>query len=265
MLIVGELINTSRKAVKEAVQNKDAQFIKDLAQKQFDAGADYIDVNCGNMINNEVEIMTWLVNCVQEQVEAPLCIDSPDPKALEAGLALCKYGQPMLNSITDEDGRFDPVIPLVIKYKTKVVALCMDSVGMPETAADRLRVASNLYQKITEAGVADEDIYFDPLVKPVSSVGTAGIEVLETIKVIKTKYPKVHFMCGLSNISFGLPNRKLLNRLFVVQSMAVGMDGYVLDPANKEMMATIVTSKTLLGLDEYNGDYLDAFRSGMFE
>lgn len=265
MLIVGELINTSRKAVKAAVLKRDAQFIKDLAQKQFDAGADYIDVNCGNMVNDEVEIMTWLVNCVQEQVEAPLCIDSPDPAALEAGLSLCKYGQPMLNSITDEDGRFDPVVPLVLKYKTKVVALCMDSEGMPETATDRLRVASVLYQKLTDAGVADENIYFDPLVKPVSSVGTAGLEVLETIKVIKTKYPKVHFMCGLSNISFGLPNRMLLNKLFVAQSMAVGMDGYVLDPANKEMMVTLIASKTLLGLDEYNGDYLDAFRSGMFE
>jgi Methionine synthase I, cobalamin-binding domain len=265
MLIIGELINTSRKAIKEAVANKDADYIKQVAREQFEAGANYIDVNCGTMVNNEIEIMEWLVNTVQEAVEAPLSIDSPDPKVIEAGLKLVKYGQPMINSISDEKVRFDSLLPLVVKYNAKVVALCMDDTGMPETGEDRIRVAKNLYQKLTKAGVPDENIYFDPLVKPISAVEKAGVEVLESIKLIKILYPNVHFTCGLSNVSYGLPNRKVLNRLFVVQTMTMGMDGYILNPNDKEMMGVIYASQALLGQDSYCMNYLTAHRKGLYE
>ncbi|MDA8220989.1 methyltetrahydrofolate cobalamin methyltransferase [Desulfosporosinus sp.] len=265
MLIIGELINTSRKAIKEAVENRDAAYIQQVAKEQVEAGANYVDINCGTMVFNEVEVMEWLVNTVQEVVQAPLCIDTPNPVAMEAGLNLCKYGQPMINSISDEKERFAQVLPLVLKYKAKVVALCMDDTGIPETAQDRIRVADSLHTKLTAVGVADEDIYFDPLVKPVSSVETAGLEVLDTIKLIKEKYPQVHFTCGLSNVSYGLPNRKILNRLFVVQTMTVGMDGYILNPTDKEMMGAIYSSLALLGQDAYCMNYLSAHRKGLFE
>jgi 5-methyltetrahydrofolate--homocysteine methyltransferase len=231
----------------------------------MEAGATYLDVNCGNKVHNEVEIMEWLVNTIQAAVEAPLCIDSPNSKALEAGLALAKYGQPMVNSITDEKSRFDEVLPMVLKYKAKIIALCMDDTGMPNTADDRMRVVKSLYAKLTAAGVPEEDIHFDPLVKPVGVVNEAGLEVLETIKLIKQHYPKVHFACGLSNISFGLPFRKILNRLFVVETMTLGMDGYILNPTDKGMMGVIYAAKTLLGQDEYCGDYLTAYRDGFYE
>lgn len=265
MLIVGELINTSRKAISEAVEGKNAQYIQQVAQEQLEAGANYIDVNCGNKVFNELEYMQWLVTTIQETVKVPLCIDSPNPQALEAGLALAQYGTTMINSITDEGPRFEAILPLVLKYKTKVVALCMDDHGMPETAADRMRVVDSLYDKLTAAGVKDDDIYFDPLVKPVSSVQTAGVEVLETIKLIKQNYPKVHFMCGLSNVSYGLPNRKVLNRLFVAQTMTLGMDGYILNPTDKSMMGVIYAGTTLLGKDDYCMGYLKAHRKGLYE
>ena len=153
MLIVGELINTSRKAIKPAVESRDAAFIKDIAQKQVDAGADYVDVNCGTMVFDEEETMAWLVETVQSQVSAPLCIDSPNPKALEKGLSLAKNGQPMINSITAEKERFATVLPLVLKYKAKIVGLCMDDSGMPETAADRLKIADRLVTDLVAAGV----------------------------------------------------------------------------------------------------------------
>ncbi|HWR05679.1 methyltetrahydrofolate cobalamin methyltransferase [Sporomusa sp.] len=264
MVIVGELINTSRKAISEAVEKREAGYIQQVAIAQAEAGASYIDVNCGNKVFEELENMRWLVNTIQEAVQVPLCIDSPNPEALEAGLALVKHGTPMINSITDEGPRFDAVIPLVQKYKAKIVALCMDDLGMPDTAGDRLRVVKSLYAKLTAAGVRDEDIYFDPLVKPVSSVGTAGVEVLETIRMIKAQYPGVHFMCGLSNISYGLPNRKYLNRLFVSQTMATGMDGYILNPTDKGMMGLIYAAKTLLGQDEYCMGYIKAHRKGFY-
>lgn len=265
MVIVGELINTSRKAVSEAVDRQDAQFIRQLAQEQAGAGANYIDVNCGNKVFNELENMQWLVNIIQEAVQLPLCIDSPNPQALEAGLKLAKHGTPMINSITDEGPRLAAVLPLVQKYQAKIVALCMDEQGMPDTAADRMRVVKSLQAKLLAAGIKNDDIYFDPLVKPVSSVSTAGIEVLETIQMIKAQYPAVHFMCGLSNISYGLPNRSYLNRLFVSQTMAVGMDGYILNPTDKAMMGLIHAAKTLLGKDEYCMGYIRAHRRGFYE
>ena len=119
MLIVGELINTSRKAIKPAVENRDAAFIQDLAQKQVDAGADYVDVNCGTMVFNEPEVMAWLVKTIQEKVQAPLCIDSPNPQAVEVGLSLAKYGQPMLNSITAEKQRFTDCCRWLLSTKQK--------------------------------------------------------------------------------------------------------------------------------------------------
>ena len=265
MLIIGELINTSRKAIKEAVAKKDANYIKQVAREQFEAGANYIDVNCGTMVNNEVEVMEWLVNTVQEAVEAPLSIDSPDPKVIEAGLKLVKNCQPMINSISDEKERFNRLLPLVVKYNAKIVALCMDDTGMPNTGEDRVRVAKSLYQKLTEAGVPEDNIYFDPLVKPISAVEKAGVEVLESIKYIKTLYPNVHFTCGLSNVSYGLPNRKVLNRLFVVQTMTMGMDGYILNPNDKEMMGVIYAAQALLGQDSYCMNYLTAHRKGLYE
>jgi 5-methyltetrahydrofolate--homocysteine methyltransferase len=265
MLIIGELINTSRKAIREAVENRNAAYIQQIAKEQVEAGAHYVDVNCGTMVFNEVEVMEWLVNTVQEVVQVPLSIDTPNPVAMEAGLALCKYGQPMINSISDEKERFEKVLPLLLKYQAKVVALCMDDTGMPETAQDRIRVVDSLYTKLTAAGVADENIYFDPLVKPVSSVQTAGLEVLDTIKTVKAKYPHVHFTCGLSNVSYGLPNRKILNRFFVVQTMTVGMDGYILNPTDKDMMGAIYVSQVLLGQDDYCMNYLSAHRKGLYE
>lgn len=265
MLIVGELINTSRKAIGAAVEKRDKAYIQQIAKEQKEAGADYVDVNCGTQVFDEVEVMTWLVNTIQEVVEAPLCIDSPSPKAIEAGLKLCKFGQPMINSITGEKERYDEILPVVLKYKAKIVALCMDDTGMPTTAADRMKVADALYANLTEAGVPADDIYFDPLVKPISVSENAGVEVLETVKAITEKYPKAHKICGLSNISFGLPNRKVLNRDFVVQTMVNGMDGYIFNPCEKEMMGAVYSSAALLGQDQFCMGYLTAHRNGIFE
>lgn len=265
MLIVGELINTSRKAIKPAVESRDAAFIKDIAQKQVDAGANYIDVNCGTMVYDEEETMAWLVETVQSQISVPLCLDSPNPKALEAGLSLVKNGQPMINSITAEKERFATILPFVLKYKAKIVGLCMDDSGMPETAIDRLKIADKLIHDMVTAGVPEDDIYLDPLVHPVSTGDKAGLEVLETIYNIKQKYPKVHGICGLSNISYGLPNRKILNQVFMIQTMAMGMDGYIMDPLDKAMMGFVYASQAILGKDEFCMNYLKAHRNGLYE
>lgn len=265
MLIVGELINTSRKAVKPAVEKRDADFIQNLAQAQADNGADYLDVNCGTMVFDEVDAISWLINTVQDRVAKPLCIDSPNHHAIEAALALNRNGQPLINSITGEKERFGDILPLVLKYKAKVVALCMDDSGMPETAAERLVIAKRLIRQLTDAGVPLDDIFLDPLVKPVSTGDNAGLEVLQTIYGIKTEFSEVHCICGLSNVSYGLPNRKFLNQAFLVQTMSMGMDAYILDPLDKTLMGFLYASQALLGQDTFCMEYLAAHRRGLYE
>lgn len=264
MVVVGELINTSRKAIREAVENRDAAYIQKVAMDQEAAGAHYLDVNCGTMIGKELEVMKWLVNTIQEVTELPLCIDSPSADSLIVGLDLVKCSTPMINSITDEEKRFTSVLPLIKKYNANIIALCIEDAGMPETAEDRLRIANNLVTKLEAEGIPQTQIYLDPLVKPISAADKYGWEVLQSIRLIREAFPEVHFMCGLSNISYSLPNRALVNRLFMVQTLAYGMDGYILDPTNKEMMGALYIAMALTGQDQYCRSYLKAHRKGLY-
>lgn len=265
VLIVGELINTSRKAIKPAVDSRDADFIKGVAVQQVEAGANYVDVNCGTMVFNEPETMEWLVRTVESAVQEPVCIDTPNSKAMEAGLACIKNGQPMINSITAEKERFAAIIPVVLKYKAKVVALCMDDKGIPDSAEQRINIVKRLVGDLRAAGVPDDDIYLDPLITPISTGDDYGSYVLETVRYIRAEYPNVHSICGLSNISYGLPKRKALNQTFMVQTMTCGMDAYILDPLDKTMMGFAYAAQALLGQDPFCGGYLAAHRAGLYE
>ncbi len=264
MLVVGEKINTSRKSVKEAVNNNDAAFIRELARKQAEGGADYIDINCGTFIDRELEIMKWMVEEVQKELDNPLCIDSPDPKAVEAGLKAHKNGQPMINSISGEKDRYKAILPLVKEYNAKIVVLCMDDeVGIPDDADTRFKIASRVIDGLLEIGTKVEDIYVDPLIQPISTSTLNALSALETIKMVKDAYPGSHAVCGLSNISFGLPERKLLNQTFMVMCMAAGLDGVILDPTDKKMMALVYAGEAMLDKDPYCGNYLKAYRKGV--
>lgn len=265
LTIVGELINTSRKEVNEAVEARDESVIRALARKQADAKATFIDVNCGSRVHDELEVMEWLVNIVQDEVDTPICFDSPNHEALRRGLEVYKGTESMINSISGEDGRYETISPLVKEYNTKVVLLCMDSSGMPETADDRMKVVDNLYARLKADGIDDDRMFFDALVKPVSSITEAGLEVLNTNRRIKEAYPETHQILGLSNISYGLPKRARLNRVFTVMTMTAGVDGYIIDPTNRETMADVITATTLLGEDNYCKAYIKANRKGFFD
>ena len=265
MLIVGELINSSRKSIHENLEKQNIEFILDIARKQAEAGADYIDINCSTMMDNEPEVMKWLVESIQEVVDIPLSIDTPDPLTMEKGLSLAKKGQPMVNSITGEEKSYSRIIPLIAKYKAKVVALCIDEHGMPENAQDRLRAAKKLVKLLTEAGLPPEDIYLDPVIVPVGTSDHAGSDVLQAIQLIKKECPGVNLICGLSNVSFGLPNRKVLNRVFMVQTLTMGMDAFILNPRENRLMGDLFAAQALLGQDSYCGKYLSAHRTGLYQ
>lgn len=265
MIIIGEKINSTLKAVRPAMENYDAAAIQDLAKRQYEAGATYIDVNAGMFYGDEPERLEWLVNTVQEVLDAPFAIDSPNPKALEKALKANKNSKPIINSITDEKERFESVMPLVVQYKTGIVALCMDDTGMPETTDDRVKIGERIIEKLTKEGVKLSDIYIDPMVRPVGTGSHYGVVAIETIRKIKAEFPEVHIACGLSNISFGLPARKIMNQAFLVAAMAAGMDGAILDPLDKKLMSFLYAGEALLGIDDFCINYVTKFKEGVIE
>ncbi|MDR2406198.1 MAG: dihydropteroate synthase, partial [Deltaproteobacteria bacterium] len=221
MTIVGELINASRKKIREAIEKADADFIKDIAMQQDKAGATFVDVNAGVFVGEEPEKLVWLVETVQSVVDKPLALDSPDPKAIEAAIKVHK-GTPMLNSISLESDRWEKLSPVIANTDIKVVSLCMSDAGMPTTAVDRIKIAEELVDRLTKINVPMDNIYIDPLVQPVGTDFTFGIEFLKAVTGIKSKFEGLHIMCGLSNISFGLPERHFLNRIFMAQALFAG-------------------------------------------
>jgi 5-methyltetrahydrofolate--homocysteine methyltransferase len=259
MLIVGELINSSRKPIKAAVDAQDSEEIQKIAKDQHESGADYIDVNAGVYVGRESDYMTWLVQTVQEAVDAPCCIDSPDPAVVESALAVHR-GTAMINSISLEKARYDALLPVVAGTGLKVIALCMSDQGMPETRDDRVAIADELINNLVKNNVAIENIYVDPLVQPISTRDDYGREFLNAIEAIMTGFPGVHTICGLSNISYGLPERKLLNQTFAVMAVAKKLDGAIINPLDKRMMANIIAAETLAGNDEFCSNYLSAYR-----
>jgi cobalamin-dependent methionine synthase I len=268
MLLVGESINGTRKQVAEAIQARDAEFIKALAAEQVEAGANVLDVNGGVAGGNEVDDLTWLIDTVRSVSDAQLMVDSASPTALQAGVeaAMKDGGQvPHINSISGEQSRIDAVLPLVEQYKCPVVALCLNDEGIPCSPEERFAVADSLHAKLARAGLPAEDMWFDPLVMTVSADPTAGLVTMQTLALIKSRLPGVRSTGGLSNVSFGLPNRPLLNRTFVAMCAGIGIDGAVLDVRNKHMMATIKAIEALRNEDSFCGRYLKAHRAGLLE
>ncbi len=264
MVIVGELINASRKAVGEAIESQDAAAIRKIATDQHAAGADYIDINAGIFVEEEVDYLKWLVTVVQGAVSIPCCIDSPNPKAVEAALSVHK-GTAMINSISLEKGRYDALLPLITGTDLKVVALCMSDDGMPETAEERVRIAEKLINGLVRANVSVENIFLDPLVQPVSTSNRFGLAFLEAVELIMREFKGAHTICGLSNISFGLPNRKFLNQMFAVMAISRGLDGLIINPLDRRMMANIISAEMLAGRDDYCMNYLKAYRDQRFD
>ena len=263
MLIIGERINATRKRIGEAVTKRDEDFIKEEARKQVEAGAHMLDVN-GGVAGHEVENLSWLVKTVQEVAQVPLCLDSADPEALRQALPLCR--QPaMINSITDDPERFQAVLPLVKQHNAKVIALCLAAGAPPTGLEDRVATAVSLVERLTAAGVPAGNIYVDPCVFPVSTGSQHGPAVLEAISRIHRQCPGVHTSCGVSNVSYGLPVRKLLNEVFLLMLLGRGMDAAIIDPCDTGLMARILAAEALGGRNAHCMGYLHAYRNGRLE
>jgi len=264
MIIIGELINASRKAIGTAIVAQDTAAIQKVAADQKAAGANFIDVNAGIYVEKEPEYLAWLVQTVQQVVDGPCAIDSPSPKAIEAALAV-HQGTPMINSISLEKERYDGLMPIIAGTDMKVIALCMSDEGMPETVDDRLKIADKLINGLLQNNVKIENIFVDPLVQPMSVKNSFGMEFINAVEQIMQKFEGIHTACGLSNISYGLPVRPFLNQTFMVMAITKGLDGAIVNPLDKKMMANITAAETLAGKDNFCMNFLQAYRAGKFE
>jgi cobalamin-dependent methionine synthase I len=261
--IIGEKINGTRKRVAQAIQERDAAFIQDLARKQAESGADWLDANAGTHPSREADDLIWLIENIQAATDKPICLDSANPKALDAAIKAVKQ-TPMINSISAEPHRLQGVLPIVAANKTPAIALAMDEKGIPKTKEDRMHVIRRLLDETRKLGVADNQLYFDPLAMTISTGIDNGLTFFDTIRAIRSEFPEVHITCGLSNISFGMPARAYINRVFLTLSMQAGLDSAICDPMDHEIKTTILATELLLGQDKHCLKYTRAYRAGAF-
>ncbi|MCX5680637.1 MAG: dihydropteroate synthase [Candidatus Omnitrophica bacterium] len=262
MLIVGERINSTREKIQEAIGKRDAAFIVKEASKQLAAGAAFIDVNCAMTSGDEVKDIDWVLSVLQSELaDISISIDSPNYHAIDRAIKIYKAkGSLMINSITAEGSRIDSILPLALKAKAKLIALTMDDKGMPDTAEDRARIASAILDRVKKDGFDPKNLYFDPLIRPISTEPEQAREFLRSIPMIKDL--GANTICGLSNVSFGLPNRKLINSTFLAMAVYAGLDAAILDPTDKLMNSSRIASLAIVGEDGYCADYIKAFRAG---
>ncbi len=263
MRIIGEKINTSIKNVKEAVLHRDAPFIQDLAVNQKLAGADYLEVNSGLRLYPEEEAgdLEWLTSLVQESTGLPLCIDTAHGFVLEKVLSV-HQGKAMINSINGDSERWGEIPALAKQYDSDLVALPSDRKGIPSEVPERIKIAERIVKGVEKEGIPLDHLYFDPLVLPLSSGTKNGLLFIETLKEIKRLFPEAKTVSGLSNISFGLPNRTWINQSFLVLSLGARLDAAILNPLDKNLMALLRSTEALLNRDPFCVKYIEAFRSG---
>ena len=214
MIIIGEKINGTIPSVEKAIKEKNEQFIAELAVRQVEAGADYIDVCAGTTPEIEVETLKWLMDIVQDAVDKPLCIDSPNPRTIEAVFKYAK--QPgIINSVSEEsEDKCDIIYPLIQGTDWQVIALTCDSRGIPSDVQTRIDITKIMVEKAAKYGITPDRIYIDPLVIAVSTDNQSLLKFVEATKKIKEMYPTIHITSGLSNISFGMPFRRIKIKAF---------------------------------------------------
>lgn len=218
-------------------------------------------MNAGTFLEEEADCLKWLVEAVQEASELPLCIDSPSPQAIGAVLPFVDKA-PLINAVTLEPERLEGILPLVVEYKAKVVGLCQSDQSMADTVEAKLEMAGQLVEAAEAAGIGRDDLYIDTLVYPLSSDAASALASLEAIRQIMKAYAGVHTTCGLTNVSHGLPLRKLVNRTFLVAAVAHGADSAIMDPTDDALYAALKTILAVMGQDDFCLEYISAFREG---
>jgi 5-methyltetrahydrofolate--homocysteine methyltransferase len=264
MIIIGEKLNGSIPSVAKAIVEKNEEFIRDLARKQAEAGADFIDICASVPEVRELKVLEWMIGLVQDACDTPICIDSPSVKACAGAMQFCKKPG-LINSVSGEGDKVDTIFPLIANNEWECIALLSDDKGIPRTAERRVQIFMDIMKKADEHKISADRLHIDPLIETLCASENGIATITETIKKVKELYPEIHVTGGTSNISFNLPARKYINQAFIILAMDVGMDSAILDPLNKDMMGLLYATEALLGKDDYCIGYINAFRKGLFE
>ncbi len=256
-VLIGERINpTGKKKLAEALKAGDLEIVRQEALAQVQAGADILDVNVGMFGIDEVVLLPRAVRMVMDTVDVPLCLDSSNSDALEAALKVYK-GKPVVNSVTAEEHALRRVLPIIKEYGAVVIGLVQDDEGIPRDAERRVRIASKIVERVEAAGIPREDLVIDCLAFAVGAEPSSGVAVIEAIRRIKAELG-VNMTMGASNVSFGLPDRELLNNAFVVMAVAAGATCLIVDVT--KVRPIILAADLMLGRDKRARRYIEAYR-----
>jgi 5-methyltetrahydrofolate--homocysteine methyltransferase len=257
MIIIGEKLNSSIPKTLNALKNHDEGYIIRLIKKQ--ASADYIDINTALNGENETENMLWLIQLVVEHSSCGLMLDSPNLNVFARCLRHTQGRRCIINSIT-ADEKYEEVIDLAKEYGTGLVCLPMKGSTIPSLPEERLENAAELVQKLRKAGIGDPDIYMDVLAEAAATNDQAAAVTIKTIRLVKKHFPQIKTICGLSNISYGLPGRVNMNAVFLAMVLQAGLDSAIVDITNEAIRYTIFAANALLGKDEYCMAYIGYMR-----
>lgn len=259
-VIIGERINpTGRKSLLAELKEGKFDIVKRDAVAQVEAGAAIIDVNAGVPGVDEEPILRDMMHAVMEVTDAPLCIDTADTTALESALSIYK-GKALINSVNGEEDRLEAVLPLVKEYDASVIALCMDDEGIPPTAEDRFRVAAKMVERADKLGISVERLVFDPLALTMGSDHNAGMIAIDTIRMIVKEFG-ANITMGASNISFGLPDRPIINSTFIAMSILAGLTCPITNPLEEEVHLGILAADLVMARDEFGMNWIKSFRA----
>jgi 5-methyltetrahydrofolate--homocysteine methyltransferase len=267
MIIIAEKLNGSIPSCAKAIASRDDTYIKDLAKRQADAGAAFIDC-CASVNEGELETLKWMIDAIQSVTDCPISIDSPAASIIVSAMDFCKKPG-LFNSVSGEGNKIDLAFPILAKPEYRrwnVMALLCDDTGIPKTAAKRIEVFDRIMVKAGEYGIDERRIHIDPLVEMLCTTddGAGIFMILEVMAHIKCTHPKVHISGAISNISYNLPARRLVNQAFVVLAINAGMDSAVLDPLSQDLRGVIYAAEAMLGLDDFCAEYTSAYREGIF-
>ncbi len=260
MIIVGEKLNSSIPKMFEKMKAKDTEAIRQIAISQQEAGARYLDINTAIFREDEFEMLKYILDIVLENTDCGIMLDSPSPAVIEKALPLLAGRDIIINSVTLQD-RINDLLPLARSYKTGVVGLPIDSEGIPKTVEKRVENSLKLIEIMNKEGIKNTDIYIDALAEAVAVESEASSVTIRTIDGVRKAHPDVHLICGVSNVSFGLPKRTDINSVFLSAAIFAGLDSGIVDITNEQIKSTIYTAEMIAGRDEYCMEYLGYIRS----
>jgi 5-methyltetrahydrofolate--homocysteine methyltransferase len=256
-VLVGERINpTGKKEIAAALENEDFDFVCKEAEEQLSVGADVIDVNVGVAGLDEVRLLKKIVRLLGERIDSPFCLDSGNPRAIEAALSVC-VGKPLLNSVTGSKESLEAVLPLARDYDASVIGLVVDEDGIPMTVAKRLEIAYKIAERAYSLGLSEENLIIDCLVQPIATDPNAVVFTLQTIKRVRREL-SLNTTIGASNGSFGLPDRPLLNSTFLAMAISAGLNCAIADV--ERVRETVLAADLLVGKDVFARRFTENYR-----